>query len=59
MHIGTKEVSARRAKACQAMRKEDQFALPLSKMSRRNSSVAFCALDEPLEAVIFSVLVEI
>ena len=42
------------------MKKEDQvYALKLAEMARRHSSEAFYALDDPLEAAVFSVLLEL
>jgi hypothetical protein len=42
------------------LRKEDQvYGQKLVKMSKKHSSEAFYALDDPLEAAIFSVLVEL
>jgi hypothetical protein len=43
-----------------ALNKEDQiYGLRLAEMSRKHSSEAFYAQDDPLEAAVFSVLVEI
>lgn len=48
------------AKAARAMKKEDQvYALRLAEMAKKHSSEAFYALDDPLEAAVFSVLVEL
>ena len=56
---GVKEVSARWLKASKALKKEDQvYGLKLSEMAKKHSSEAFYALDDPLEASVFSVLVE-
>jgi hypothetical protein len=42
------------------MRKEDQeYAGKLAEMAKRHSSEGFYAFDDPLEAAVFSVLVEI
>ena len=60
VRMGAKDVSARWAKAARAMKKEDQaYALRLAEMARMHSSEAFYALDDPLEAAVFSVLVEL
>ena len=57
---GVKEVSARWLKASRALKKEDQvYGLKLSEMAKKHSSEAFYALDDPLEAAVFSVLVEL
>ena len=56
---GVKEVSARWLKASKALKKEDQvYGLKLSEMAKKHSSEAFYALDDPLEAAVFSVLLE-
>lgn len=58
--MGAKDASARWTKAARAMKKEDQvYALRLAEMARKHSSEAFYALDDPLEAAVFSVLVEL
>jgi hypothetical protein len=60
VRMGVKEVSARWLKASRALKKEDQiYGLKLSELTRKHSSEAFYALDDPLEAAIFSVLVEV
>jgi len=59
MRMGVKEVSERWLKASRALRKEDQvYGQRLAEMAKKHSSEAFYALDPPLEAAIFSVLVE-
>lgn len=56
---GTKEVSERWLKTSRALKKEDQvYGQRLAEMAKRHSSEAFYALDDPLEAAVFSVLVE-
>jgi hypothetical protein len=58
--MGVKDVSARWLKASKALKKEDQvYGQSLAEMARKHSSEAFYALDDPLEAAVFSVLVEI
>ena len=53
---GVKEVSARWLKASKALKKEDQvYGLKLSEMAKKHSSEAFYALNDPLEAAVFSV----
>jgi hypothetical protein len=60
VRIGVKDVSARWLKASKALKKEDQvYGQRLAEMARKHSSEAFYALDDPLEAAVFSVLVEI
>ncbi len=57
--MAVKEVSARWLKVSKALKKEDQvFGQKLTEMAKKHSSEAFYALDDPLEAVVFSVLVE-
>jgi len=59
IRIGVKDVSARWLKASRALKKEDQvYGQMLAEMARKHSSEAFYAMDDPLEAAIFSVLVE-
>ncbi len=60
VRMGAKDVSARWAKMARAMKKEDQiYALRLAEMAKKHSSEAFYALDDPLEAAVFSALVEL
>jgi len=60
VRMGVKEVSARWLKASRALKKEDQaYGMKLSELTKKHSSEAFYALDDPLEAALFSVLVEI
>ena len=57
--MGVKDVSARWLKASRALKKEDQiYGQRLAEMAKKHSSEAFYALDDPLEAAVFSVLVE-
>ena len=59
MRLGAKEVSARWVKAGRALKKEDQvYGQRLVEMAKKHSSEPFYALDDPLEAAVFSVLVE-
>ena len=60
VRIGVKDVSVRWLKASKALKKEDQvYGQRLAEMARKHSSEAFYALDDPLEAAVFSVLIEI
>ncbi len=60
VRMGVKEVSARWLKASKALKKEDQvYGQRLAEMAKKHSSEAFYALDDPLEAAVFSVLVEV
>jgi predicted secreted Zn-dependent protease len=59
VRMGVKDVSARWMKASKALKKEDQvYGQKLAEMTKKHSSEPFYALDDPLEAAIFSVLVE-
>ena len=60
MRMGAKEVSARWLKASRALKKDDQvYGQKVAEMAKKHSSEAFYALDDPLEAAVFSVLVEL
>ncbi len=60
VRMGVKDVSARWLKASRALKKEDQiYGQMIADMAKKHSSEAFYALDDPLEAAAFSVLVEI
>ena len=60
VRMGVKDVSARWLKASRAMKKEDQiYGQKLAEMAKKHSSESFYALDDPLEAAVFSVLVEL
>lgn len=55
-----KDVSARWLKASKALKKEDQiYGQMLAEMAMKHSSESYYALDDPLEAAVFSVLVEL
>ncbi len=57
--MGVKDVSARWLKASRALKKEDQiYGQRVAQMAQKHSSEAFYALDDPLEAAVFSVLVD-
>jgi hypothetical protein len=60
VRMGAKDLSARWLKASRALKKEDQiYGQKLAEMAKKHSSEAFYALDDPLEAAVFSVLVEL
>jgi hypothetical protein len=60
VRMGVQELSARWVRAGRAMKKEDQgYAQELAQMAKKHSSEAFYALDDILEAAIFSVLIEL
>jgi len=59
VRMGVKDVSLRWVKASRALKKEDQiYGQMVALMAKKHSSEAFYALDDPLEAAVFSVLVE-
>ena len=59
VRMSVKDVSARWLKTSRALKKEDQvYGQKLAEMAKRHSSEAFYALDDPLEAAVSSVLVE-
>jgi hypothetical protein len=58
--MGVKELSARWLKARRALKKEDQvLGQKLVEMSKLHACEGFYALDDPLEAAVFSVLIEL
>lgn len=60
VRMGVNDVSARWLKASRALKKEDQvYGQKVAGMAKKHSSEAFYALDDPLEAAVFSVLVEL
>ncbi len=60
VRLGAQQISARWARAGRAMKKEDQaYAQELAAMAKKHSSEAFYALDDPLEAAVFSALIEL
>ena len=60
MRLGVAAVADRWLRARRAMRKEDQsYAEELAAMAKRHASEGFYAFDDPLEAALFSVLVEL
>jgi hypothetical protein len=56
---GVKRIADRWARSSRALKKEDrQYGEKLLKLAKKHSSEAFITCDDPLEAVVFSVLVE-
>jgi hypothetical protein len=56
---GVKSIADRWVRSSRALKKEDQpYGEKLVKMAKMHSSEAFIACDDPLEAAVFSVLVE-
>ncbi|NYT06606.1 MAG: hypothetical protein GKC04_09640 [Methanomicrobiales archaeon] len=59
VRLGVKNTADRWIRVKKAMRKEDQaYAERLAAMAKRHASEGFYAFDDPLEAAVFSVLVE-
>jgi hypothetical protein len=60
VRMGVKELSERWFRARRALKKEDQaYAERLAEMAKRHASEGFYAFDDPLEAAVFSVAIEI
>jgi hypothetical protein len=60
LRMGVNDLSIRWARAGRALKKEDQaYAREIADMAKKHSSEAFYALDDPLEAAVFSVLIEL
>lgn len=60
VRMGVNDLSLRWSKAGRALKKEDQsYAKGLAEMVKKHSSEAFYAMDDPLEAAVFSVLIEL
>ena len=57
---GVNSTADRWARSVKALRKEDQkYGEQLVKLAKTHSSEAFVSCDDPLEAVVFSALIEI
>jgi hypothetical protein len=60
VRMGVKDLSGRWLRARRALRPEDQAcAERLAGMAKRHASEGFPAFDDPLEAAVFSVFIEI
>ena len=60
IRLGVKNTADRWLKVRRAMRQDDQvYAEKVAGMAKKHSSEGFYAFDDPLEAAVFSVLVEI
>jgi len=60
VRMGVQEITGRWERAAWSLHGEDrEYALLLVEMAKRHTSEGFYAFDDPLEAVLFSVLVEI
>lgn len=60
VRMGSQEVAARWLKASRALNTDDQiYGQRLAEMVKMHSSEAFYTLDDPLEAAIFSILIEL
>jgi len=56
---GVKSIADHWTRSARALKKEDQhYGEKLVELAKKHSSEAFVACDDPLEAAIFSVLVE-
>ena len=56
---GVKSIADRWARSSRALKKKDQqYGDKLVELAKKHSSEAFMACDDPLEAAVFSVLVE-
>jgi hypothetical protein len=56
---GVKKIADNWARSSRALKKEDQqYGERLVELAKKHSSEAFIACDDPLEAAVFSVLVE-
>jgi len=59
VRMGVKEVAERWSKARRALKREDQeYADRIIEMAKKHASEGFYAFDDPLEAAVFSALVE-
>ena len=60
VRMGVKELADRWFRARRALRPADQArAERLAEMAKRHASEGFASFDDPLEAAVFSVLIEI
>ena len=60
VRMGVKELTGRWARVARALREEDRvYAERVIAMAKQHSSEAFYAFDDPLEAAVFSVLIEL
>ena len=58
--LGVKNVADRWARSARALRKEDQkYGRELAGLAKEHTSEGFAACNDPLEAAMFSVLVEV
>ena len=60
VRMGVNRIADRWARSTRALKREDQkYGERLVELAKMHSSEAFVACDDPLEAAVFSVLVEI
>ncbi len=60
VRMGVKGLAERWLRARRALKREDQvYAERLAEMAKRHASEGFYAFDDPLEAAVFSVAIEI
>lgn len=60
VRMEVKKIAERWEKTAKVLKKEERlYAEKLADMAKKHSSEVFYAFDDPLEAVVFSVLIEI
>jgi len=60
VRMGVKRIAERWERTAKAMRKEDRvYAVKLASLVKKHSSEVFYTFDDPLEAAVFSVLIEL
>ncbi len=60
VRMEVKKISERWMKVAKALKKEDRpYAYRLAEMAKKHSSEIFYSFDDPLEAAVFSVLIEL
>ncbi len=60
VRMGVKRIAERWERTAKAMKKDEGlYAIKLASMVRKHSSEVFYTFDDPLEAAVFSVLVEL
>ncbi|MDD1674267.1 MAG: hypothetical protein LUQ13_01345 [Methanomicrobiales archaeon] len=60
VRMGVKDVTGRWLRAAKSLRAQDRCsAEQIADLGKRHASAGFCAFDDPVEAAIFSVCVEL
>ncbi|MBO8179675.1 MAG: hypothetical protein H0Z19_04230 [Archaeoglobus sp.] len=60
VRMGVKRIAERWERTAKAMKKEDRvYAIKLAGLVKKHSSEVFYTFDDPLEAAVFSVLIEL